>query len=548
MLAFLLLASATSAARLASSDSMPPYEAVVRFAQARLLESQGDLSGALNGYAGVLAIDPTAGDAARHVSDLAARLGQTQRSLEAARQALQIDPHDARARWLEGSALMALGHNEEGLSSLQQAAREDSDNADYQRTVARAAEQLDRVPLVARAWRAAAELDPDDGETWFQLAAAEARLGRFGAADSALAEARERVPDRPGLLFLDGWIRESTGHPNEAIALYQRHLTVNADDQLTRRRLVNLLAQASRYPEAWREARKVTASKPDDTAALEAEAELAFRANHPDAGHAALQKLQGLSPGDPSLTAQAAGVLGRVGRPREAETLAQRWALAHPKDARGPALRSGVYDAAGKPDSAIAEARRAVAMAPDSLAAHVGLARVLQRHQHYADASAAWRKALLRFPGQPRMGLDLALCLEQGGDVEGAVAAARDVLKQLPDDATALNFLGYLFADHNRDLPEAEHMIRRAVDQEPDNGAYVDSMGWVEYRLGRLVDARRLLEQAVQLTRGDATVREHLGDVYRSLNLPGMARDQYRLAVAADSTNVRLRNKLAEVH
>jgi Flp pilus assembly protein TadD len=146
------------------------------------------------------------------------------------------------------------------------------------------------------------------------------------------------------------------------------------------------------------------------------------------------------------------------------------------------------------------------------------------------------------------MGLDLALCLDQGGDIDGAVAAARDVLKQLPDDATALNFLGYLFADHNRDLAEAEHMIRRAVDQEPDNGAYVDSMGWVEFRLGRLADARRLLEQAVQMTHGDPTVREHLGDVYKSLDLTGMARDQYRLALASDSTNVRLRNKLTEVH
>ncbi|HET7224842.1 MAG TPA: tetratricopeptide repeat protein, partial [Candidatus Eisenbacteria bacterium] len=310
ILASLLLASAVCAAVPASPDSMPPYEAVVRFAQARLLESQGDLPGALDAFSHVLAIDPRSGDAARHVSDLAARLGQTGRALEAARQAIAIDPTDARARWLEGSALLELGRNEEALAALEQAARADSDNAEYQRTLARAAEQLDRVPVVARAWRAASDLDPDDGETWFQLAAAEARLGHFGAADSALAEARERVPDRPGMLFLEGWIRESTGHPKQAIALYQKHLAVNADDQLTRQRLVNLLAGESRYPEAWAEAKKVASARAQDPQALEAEAELAFRAGHAPEGHAALAKLQALAGGEVAGAARAAAVLG----------------------------------------------------------------------------------------------------------------------------------------------------------------------------------------------------------------------------------------------
>ena len=116
-----------------------------------------------------------------------------------------------------------------------------------------------------------------------------------------------------------------------------------------------------------------------------------------------------------------------------------------------------------------------------------------------------------------------------------------------PENATVLNFLGYLLADHNRKLEEAEALIRRAVDREPDNGAFVDSMGWVYYRLGRLIEARRELERAVILTGGDAVVREHLGDVYKDLQLQDLAKEQYEKSLARDGGNDRVRLKLVEI-
>jgi tetratricopeptide (TPR) repeat protein len=85
-------------------------------------------------------------------------------------------------------------------------------------------------------------------------------------------------------------------------------------------------------------------------------------------------------------------------------------------------------------------------------------------------------------------------------------------------------------ADHGRGLEEARGMIERAIQADPDNGAYVDSFGWVLYRLGRLAEAREHLERAVRLTGGDPIVREHLGDLYRDLKLAPEAREQYRLS------------------
>ncbi len=77
-----------------------------------------------------------------------------------------------------------------------------------------------------------------------------------------------------------------------------------------------------------------------------------------------------------------------------------------------------------------------------------------------------------------------------------------------------MNDLGYLWADENRHLSRAMKMIRKAVEAEPDNGAYRDSLGWVLYRLGRYEEAIAELEKAAE-RQPDGVIFDHLGDAYR---------------------------------
>jgi Flp pilus assembly protein TadD len=139
--------------------------------------------------------------------------------------------------------------------------------------------------------------------------------------------------------------------------------------------------------------------------------------------------------------------------------------------------------------------------------------------------------------------LDLAFCREQSGRIPEAEQAVRDALGMEPENPRVLNFLGYLLADANRSLEEAVALIKRALELEPDNGAYVDSLGWAYFRLGRLEEARTQLERAVVLTGGDPVVHEHLGDVYKELQLKDLARQQYRMSLDLEKTD-RVRDKL----
>jgi tetratricopeptide (TPR) repeat protein len=527
-------------ARASSADALRQY------AVGRLLEERGDVDGATDLYYRALVADPRAGEVARRISELAARSGDASRSLEFAERAIALDSTDARAHWLAGVALFEQGKREAALASLETSVRADSTHAEYAQALVHVAQEMGRLDVEHMALQRSIEINPDDGEAWFQLAAISARSGKYAEADSALEVATRLNPDRPGTDFLGGWIAESMGRDSLAIVHYRRHLAAHEDDQVTRRRLVPLLARQQRFTEAYAEARKVSRSHDGDLDATLIEAELAFRAKAPDEGEKIITRLAHDHPDDPDLYGRLIGLLARQDRTSEAQALADRWAAAHPADYRGAMLRARAALLANKGPLAIEQGRRAVLLAPDSLETHELLGRIYQHEKKWGQAESLWTAVMRRFPDDSGAVLELSYCREQLGDIDGALRAIRGLLERDADNVEAMNSLGYLLADHGRDLDEAERLIRRALAEEPDNGAFIDSWGWLLFRRGRLDEARVQLERAVSLTGDDPVVREHLGDVYNQLNLKDLAREQYKHSLSRDSSNTRVRAKLAQ--
>lgn len=111
----------------------------------------------------------------------------------------------------------------------------------------------------------------------------------------------------------------------------------------------------------------------------------------------------------------------------------------------------------------------------------------------------------------------LGALYEKLDDIVEAEKQFREILKAHPDDASALNFLGYSFADRNIKLDEAEALIRRAVELKPANGAYVDSLGWVQYRKGNVQESLATLLKAVEILPYDDAVWAHVGEIQEAL-------------------------------
>ncbi|WP_169331778.1 tetratricopeptide repeat protein [Robiginitomaculum antarcticum] len=144
-----------------------------------------------------------------------------------------------------------------------------------------------------------------------------------------------------------------------------------------------------------------------------------------------------------------------------------------------------------------------------------------------------------------------AICLQELGRWDEAVADLRRILALKPDYADALNFLGYSWVERGENLDEAFGMIRTAVKLEPESGAIIDSLGWAHYKLGQYDEAMIHLEDATAKDPTSATITDHLGDVYWKLGRKREAGYQWRRALDLDPTekeiariNVKLKSGL----
>lgn len=190
--------------------------------------------------------------------------------------------------------------------------------------------------------------------------------------------------------------------------------------------------------------------------------------------------------------------------------------------------RAEVLSRAGR--DAEAEQVFAGLAARDETAA-MAVAQTYQRLEKFQESIPILEKLAAAHPGQLGPAFLLGSAYERTNQRDKAVAEFRKVLEIQPDFHAALNYLGYIFAESGTNLDEALKLVSRAVALEPDNGAYVDSLGWTYYRLGQPEQARPYLERAARLEPEDATLQEHLGDVYVALGQKERARQAYQRAL-----------------
>ncbi len=143
---------------------------------------------------------------------------------------------------------------------------------------------------------------------------------------------------------------------------------------------------------------------------------------------------------------------------------------------------------------------------------------------------------------------NLGIALERSDNWDRAENVFHDALEKYPEHPGVLNYLGYSWIDMGKNLDEAMSMVERAVEQEPWNGYYIDSLGWAHYRLGNYMEAVKHLESAMQYSPGEPVIADHLGDTYWKIGREELARFQWQraLELGADDGNLEelLRLKL----
>jgi len=159
------------------------------------------------------------------------------------------------------------------------------------------------------------------------------------------------------------------------------------------------------------------------------------------------------------------------------------------------------------------------------------LASLYEANSDKTTAEEILNKALFMNPGSVNLHYRLGVIHENSGRYEQAIQEMEKVLKIDPDNAEALNFIGYSYADRGIKLDEAERMILRALDLKPGNGFIIDSLGWVYFKQNKTDLAIRYLEKAASIIPDDPTIVEHLGDAYVKAGFLQKALVEYRKAL-----------------
>ncbi|MEQ1765049.1 MAG: tetratricopeptide repeat protein [Pyrinomonadaceae bacterium] len=145
--------------------------------------------------------------------------------------------------------------------------------------------------------------------------------------------------------------------------------------------------------------------------------------------------------------------------------------------------------------------------------------------------------------------LSVATALQMSGDFPGAEATLRDILKESPNNPIALNNLGYFLLERNERFEEALGLIKQAVDIDPTNPSYLDSLGWAHFKLGKNAEAELYLREAHRHDSSSVAINEHLGDVLAAQSKADQAKSHWRrsLNLATEPKEIdRLKKKLGD--
>ncbi|WP_213774173.1 tetratricopeptide repeat protein [Bradyrhizobium sp. dw_78] len=226
-----------------------------------------------------------------------------------------------------------------------------------------------------------------------------------------------------------------------------------------------------------------------------------------------------LAPNHPLALLALADLHESVKKPQLAIKIYERVPASSPLKRNAQIQLATDLDASDRSDEAIKILKSVIADDPKDLEAIMALGNVERGRKKFADCSDTYSRAIDVLPDPNDKNNTVyyyyrGICEERSHQWPKAEADMRKALELQPDQPHVLNYLGYSWIDQGTNLDEGMKMIKRAVDQRPDDGYIVDSLGWAYYRIGNYDDAVKNLERAIDLKPEDPTINDHLGDAY----------------------------------
>lgn len=453
---------------------------------------------------------------------------EPRRAEEALRKALELDPSQTDAQVNIAYLLLEAGKIREAIESLEEIVEGGSSDRRHLNALAGAYEQTGRFADAAAILRKLLAQGGNTLETRRRLAESLGRSRQFGQAVDEYKKLLAQDPRNADYFLAISWIERERKNYQRAWEALEGARRLDPDSVQIQFNAIGLLEAEGKLEEAatqiqqllraTRKAEYALDEKRRRTVLLEQLGALQLQLGDHDA---AVKSFRQIGAVDPDFLPQAlARVVTALRSAREFERAEEeaRKAVAQVGDDFMLAnLLAEVLADRGKTKEAVKIAQRQLGNAETDLSVHLAIGRIYQMGRQFEKATASIdRASRLAESDAERVQVLFAYgsMLERARRYEESEEKFRDLLELAPDNAGAMNYLGYMFAERNVNLQEAHDLIQRALDIEPENGAYLDSLGWVYYRQNKLELAAKYLERSLEQYKDDPTVHGHLGDVY----------------------------------
>jgi tetratricopeptide (TPR) repeat protein len=387
-------------------------------------------------------------------------------------------------------------------------------------------EQMKEYALAADAYQKALALDPSRVEVKGQMAQDLALAGRYDDALKAYQDLATENPQDPEPLARMAQIFEEQRKLEDARRMMDKALAVDPDNMEIRYYNVRLLSDENKLPDAIKQLRDIldsSAKKTYDSGQRSSRGhmveELGVYYRRNDQVDQAVATFREEAALDPDSASRAEAQIIDTYREAKDYTKATQESEAalkkYPDDRSLHAVRAALFSDENKPDAAIAELKKMM-NGKDDREIYLQEADVYQKskdYPHMAEALDAADKLSTEKEDKINVLFLRGAMYERQKKFDLAEKEFRKVLDQDPKNASAWNYLGYMLADQGTRLTEAQGYIQKALELDPENYAYLDSLGWVYFRQNKLDDAEMQLSHSIQLMAKDPTIHDHLGDV-----------------------------------
>jgi tetratricopeptide (TPR) repeat protein len=257
-----------------------------------------------------------------------------------------------------------------------------------------------------------------------------------------------------------------------------------------------------------------------------------------DKAIASFEEARKLAPSDPAI----AGYLieaNIAAKKYGAAVDAAKAALAqHPNDLRLMRLQAQALRHSGKADQGLALLEDAVKQHADDPAAYISLAQAYSEAERGAQAVKVLQDAQGKFPKDDNIAFELGAVFDKQKKFAEAESAFRQVLSRDPDNAIALNYLGYMLAERGERLDESVGYLKKALQAEPENPSYLDSLGWAYFKADKLDLAESNLKRAADQLKSNSVIQEHYGQLLFKLGRYDEAIAAWTRALAGDGDSI----------